>query len=540
LQNRYDDMERQAKRQDLLSGKITPTDLRKQGMTDDQIRELISGRSLPGETPWEYTRPRITIKGLPGVPSAGGPGTGGDDDAEIARLKLAKEIRKHQLGIERESHESAVAAGAHGLTGLAREVAEINARIEKWTTFKNEDGSTRRVALTARAWENVMDEFQKHFTAYNEHLLEENRKHIAEIVKADTDARAEKMQKDREAFVARLQYEREVLYAHMQHSLQLEEQRLGRVRDAQTRELEAFDAQTIEQKVWVENRKVEIEIEHLERAHEIKQKLFDLETSRIVSEEQIRLKQLGYQTREIELKIAELTQQREEIRQANQAATDDAIDAARKSAANRTTAIIRDQNRQVFESLKRQAEGVFDALLSKSQSIWSAIGNSLKTALLTAIKEVVTSRVAAMLMQLFTGQKVSFAGGGGGTAGGGGGGWRGILGGLGGAVPVFGGGAVPGGTPPFIPAPTGAAAGSTASGSADIGGVASWGSMASSYKGWLTNLGNIGYGPKGGDFGGEVAGSYRGVGGAKGGRHARGRCGPRDGRTAARRVGRSG
>ncbi|HWQ56695.1 MAG TPA: hypothetical protein VN442_23615 [Bryobacteraceae bacterium] len=41
--------------------------------------------------------------------------------------------------------------------------------------------------------------------------------------------------------------------------------------------------------------------------------------------------------------------------------------------------------------------------------------------------------------------------------------------------------------------------------------------MATNAKGWLTNLGNIGYGPKGGDFGGEVAGSYRGVGGAKGG-----------------------
>jgi hypothetical protein len=37
---------------------------------------------------------------------------------------------------------------------------------------------------------------------------------------------------------------------------------------------------------------------------------------------------------------------------------------------------------------------VFDALLTKSQSVWSAIGNSLKTAMLTAIKDVVTSRVS--------------------------------------------------------------------------------------------------------------------------------------------------
>jgi hypothetical protein len=41
--------------------------------------------------------------------------------------------------------------------------------------------------------------------------------------------------------------------------------------------------------------------------------------------------------------------------------------------------------------------------------------------------------------------------------------------------------------------------------------------MGAGYKGWLSNLGNIGYGPQGGDFGGEVAGSYRGIGGWKGG-----------------------
>jgi hypothetical protein len=131
----------------------------------------------------------------------------------------------------------------------------------------------------------------------------------------------------------------------------------------------------------------------------------------------------------------------------------------RENAANRTAQLVREQNRAIFESLKQQAGGVFDALLQKSQSVWSAIANSFKTALLTAIKEVVTSRVAAMLMHLFTGQRVTFAGGGAGPGGNGG-----ILGGIGGllgigAVPVFastspGGvvpGVTPGTTPPFIP-----------------------------------------------------------------------------------------
>jgi hypothetical protein len=185
-------------------------------------------------------------------------------------------------------------------------------------------------------------------------------------------------------------------------------------------------------------------------------RLFDLETSRMVLEEEANLRRLGYRADEIKARIAEVAQQREEIRQANQEGTDAAIDAARQNAANRTAAMVRDHNRQLFDTFKRQAEGVFDALLTKSQSIWSVIGNSLKTALLTAIKDVVTSRVAAMLMQLFTGTRVSLAGGSSSGSG-----PLGRLGGLlgVGAAPVFGsgGGPIPGGsaggwgTPPFIP-----------------------------------------------------------------------------------------
>jgi len=165
---------------------------------------------------------------------------------------------------------------------------------------------------------------------------------------------------------------------------------------AQNAKAEAADAQTLEQKPALEQRKAAIEIEYLDRVHEIKQRLFDLETSRMVLEEEANLRRLGYHADEIQARIAELTQQREDIRHQQQEATDAAIQAARENAAIRQAELIRDHNRQIFESLKRQAEGVFDALLTRSQSVWSAIANALKTAVLTAIKEIVTSRVAAL------------------------------------------------------------------------------------------------------------------------------------------------
>ena len=181
---------------------------------------------------------------------------------------------------------------------------------------------------------------------------------------------------------------------------------------------------------------------------------------------------------------------------------------------------------------------MFDALLTKSQSVWKAIGNSFKTAILTAIKEVVTSRVAAMLMQLFTGQKVSFAGGGAGPGGSGG-----MLSGLGGllgvgAVPVFGGGGpIPGGaaggwgTPPFLPqgggggpVAMGGAGGGGGGGVTSTAGVGILGNLKQSVQGWkemLTSLGNLGFKPERWSM--DEAGNMtklanaRGVGGMKGG-----------------------
>lgn len=446
LQARFEDMQRQALRDDLFSGKTSVEALRKQGMTDDQIRELVTGqRLLPGEQAFDIGGPKVTIK------------TGNEPDLDA--LKRAAEIRKRQLEVERESRQAAIEAGAKAQPGFAREIAEMNARIEKWTTFTDDKGVSQRIALTRQAWQNVLDELGNRWTAFKEKFQKENREQLAEHLKGEEEAARQRMQFEAEVYQRRLQFNEEIARRnldHLERMMGVEEQRAGIDRDARLRAAEATDAQTIEQKVAVEQRKAAIEVDYLERVHEIKMRLFDLETSRMVLEEEANLRRLGYRADEIKARIAELTQQREEIRQANQEATDAAIDAARQSAANRTAAMVRDHNRQIFDSFKRQAEGVFDALLTKSQSIWSAIGNSLKTALLTAIKDVVTSRVAAMLMQLFTGTRVSLAGGGSSS-----GGALGRLGGLlgVGAAPVFGtgGGPIPGGsaggwgTPPFIP-----------------------------------------------------------------------------------------
>jgi hypothetical protein len=451
LQARFDEMQRKALRDDLLSGKTSVDALRKQGMTDDQIRELVMGKQwLPGGQAFEYEGPKLTIKTSP--------------EPDLEALKRAAEIRKRQLEVERESARALEEARRRGLTGFALDMAEVQEQIRKWTTFVDERGNEQRIALTRKAWENVIGELRERLANWQKEAQETNRKNLAEYLAAEEEAARRRMELDAQVFAQRLAYNEETSKRNLDHieqMLGIEEQRAGIAREAQLRALDATNAQTLEQKVAVEQRKAAIEIEYLTRVHEIRMRLFDLETSRMVIEEEANLMRLGYQADEIQARIAELTAQRDEIRRFQQETTDATIQAARETAAIRQAQLVRDQNQRIFDSFKRQAEGVFDALLTRSQSIWSAIGNSLKTALLTAIKDVVTSRVAAMLMQLFTGTRVSLAGG---TSSGGGA--LGRLGGLVGvgAVPVFGqggGGPIPGaaaggwGTPPFIPSNSG-------------------------------------------------------------------------------------
>ena len=411
----------------LLAGKVSLDELRRRGMTDEQLRELVAGRRvLPGEESFEMPGPKVALEAAP----------------DLESLKRAAEIRKRQMEAVRATRESALAAEAEALKGPARVVLELQREAERLTTFVDERGVMHRFTLLAEARHNLERELQVKLRALQKETAEEALKRYQE----DYERR---LAWETELYQRRLQNEEETARRALEHTEQVygfEVERAGWVRDAQLRQAEAADALTLEQKLALEQRKAAIEVAYLERVNEIKQRLFDLETSRMVLEEEANLQRLGYRADQIKARIAELTQQREDIRREQQEATDAAIQAARENAAIRQAELVRDHNRQIFDSLKRQAEGVFDALLTKSQSVWSAIANALKTAVLTAIKEIVTSRVAALLMQLFTGARVTLAGAGAG------GGALGLLGGILGvsAAPVFAGSA-PAATPPFVP-----------------------------------------------------------------------------------------
>jgi len=251
LQASFDEMQRKALRDDLLSGKTSVDALRKQGMTGEKIRELISGRRwLPGEQPFEYEGSKLTIK------------TGPEPDLEA--LKREAEIRKRQLEVERESARALEESRRRSLTGFARDVAEVQEHIRKWTTFVDESGSEQRIALTRKAWENVIGELRERLANWQKEVQETNRKNLAEYLAAEEEAARRRLEIESHLFAQRLAYNEEIAKRnldHLEQMLGIEESQAGIAREAQLRALDATNAQTLEQKVSVEQRKAAIEIE---------------------------------------------------------------------------------------------------------------------------------------------------------------------------------------------------------------------------------------------------------------------------------------
>jgi hypothetical protein len=492
IERNFEDMRRKGLQQDLFKGKLKPDDVKKMGYTDDQVREIISGKKLlPGESRGDFIGagfPKIKILGK-----------GELSDDEVNRIaterkkrgeaeKSAQELymraveerksAEHDQARARiedsmkiiESTQSETQAAKESLNvvllsmeeraaGIAKIQEEEKREIEQRSTYTDEkSGAVRHFKLNASTLETIHKATAERLAAFDMKFNEEESRRLEQMWKAAA-ARSQKM-------FERLYLEpmKQNLYVWEQESQWQDKiDDLGRSaaiaavdqrKNLQLAQLESVDARTLQDKVALENAKTAIEVQAMKDRTKIELEEIDARTERQMDEarkaamaqgifDDVRLDQIGNKIRELD----------QHEKSALQKATTSEIDVAQIKGATSTRKLVTDQYQSIFQSLKQQAGGVFDALVTKSQSVWSAIGNSLKTALLTAIKDVVTSRVAAMLMNMFVpGANVRMQQGGIGSSKGGGGGLFGGLGGiLGiGAVPVFAGSA-PGATPPFLP-----------------------------------------------------------------------------------------
>jgi len=346
----------------------TLADLRKQGYTDEAIRSAY---------------------GMPAPPTEKQKATPYDEED----VRKAQEAARKIAEAEKRSAEILDKARRGEQDGLAK-------ILEQYRQYRQELGLSAKAqrdlasAETITLRQEAAKEMASYAQATAKELEEANeywRKIREQQLKDSTDFADETSKIEMESAQSRLNYEQTVA---------------EQIRDAQLRQLDAVGARTVEQQVALQQKRLEIEIDYLNRTLELKREELNREKDLEIAEMEAVARARGISEELIQQRRAAIDQKYSEQTAELEAGTQEAIQAAKENTAIKQAQIVEDYNQKVFDTFKREAEGVFDALLTKGQSVWSALANSLKTAVLTAIKEILSSEVAALLMRLFTGLRV--------------------------------------------------------------------------------------------------------------------------------------
>jgi len=212
------------------------------------------------------------------------------------------------------------------------------------------------VALTKAAWDAIIDQAGKKWQAFKDHFALENRKTLKEQVKLDEEERQKVSEFESHRYQKRLEYDVQIAEKNLDHLRDVyafEEQRAGFERDARLRQVEGADAQALPQKIAVEQQKAAIEIDYLEKVHEVKNRLYDMDTSRMLLEEELTLKRLGYKADGGSPRGSRVDPSNaQDIRDQGESPTMPRSKRPGENASIRTTQLVREHNRQIFDSLK--------------------------------------------------------------------------------------------------------------------------------------------------------------------------------------------
>jgi hypothetical protein len=179
---------------------------------------------------------------------------------------------------------------------------------------------------------------------------------------------------------------------------------IDRQREIALQGLDGANAQTLQQKIAHEDQKFAIEQTYA-------QKSLDNQLAKIQNEEALKIAAIQGKDASSDVKdsaiVAVQSEYQQQIDAARAAAGDrEIIDAQKTQQAKEKLQI--ESNKHVYESLKQDAAGLFDQLVFHTKS-WGDFAKDLfKSTILTPVKEIFSSQVAALFTKGLTGQDVSF------------------------------------------------------------------------------------------------------------------------------------
>lgn len=409
------------------------------GYNKEDVRRALGGKeAIPGmeeEALKGADFPSIKVTGIPGAETKK-PEKKIDWEAMLkareAQEKVLKESRRY---LEAAEESTTGDAALKVMKEQAREIERLQDQLPKGAKISAEARANIEAATAAKLLKIWLDADMKRLEA-DRKWAEDKKRLLEEVAQFD-------MEREKATYNARMKS----IEAEKAHELRL---------------LEATDAQTLPKKLAiiqkqadVEERfareRADVEIAHENRVYELKVRHFQVETDMLLAQKRLEMAASGLYKNDpgaIDKRIAELkalrdqqagllAEERDFAVEAAKQESGEQVRAARENAVTKQVQMVKDYYTGVFNTLKTEAGGIFDALTSKGRDTWKALADSFKTAILTAIKDVVTSRIAMMLMRMM-GVDVSLERG---TGTPGIGSMMGV-----GAVPVFGGMGGGGGT----------------------------------------------------------------------------------------------
>lgn len=189
----------------------------------------------------------------------------------------------------------------------------------------------------------------------------------------------------------------------------LDGQSIDRQREMALQGLDGVNAQTLKEKIALEDAKLGIEQSFAERSAALQIAKLRNQEALAVAEIQKKAAESGNtgtdaEAADVAAKQSEYQQQIDAVR----AATSDRelIDAQKTQTAKEKLQI--ESSRRVYDSLKHDAEGLFDQLVYHTQSWGDFFKGIFKATVMTPLKEIFSSQVSALFTKGLTGQDVSF------------------------------------------------------------------------------------------------------------------------------------
>lgn len=194
------------------------------------------------------------------------------------------------------------------------------------------------------------------------------------------------------------------------HQFDIDGQSIDRQREMALQSLDGVNAQTLKEKIALEDQKLAIEQAYADRS--LANQIAKIQNEQALAVGEIQKKAaadgIDINSDSVQGDIAAARDKYQQQIDAARAATGDreSLDAQKAQSAKERLQI--ESNKRVYDSLKHDAEGLFDQLVYHTQTWGDFFKGIFKSAVLTPVKEIFSSQVGALETKALTGQDVSF------------------------------------------------------------------------------------------------------------------------------------